>query len=201
MNQFFLSHDMIDSEATMVYSTAYNSNLQNTNCFTLSSSQSQGFAWNQDLFASQYQQMCKVVYDGHEDSLEGLMEYIRKNTKRQPRWNRFAEDDGMKYDDDDEALTDCEVEVDEEEISEPRCGSWGFFSRSHSGHSLHPRVSEELNRPRRISERSLSFVSDSKNGNYNRCDTAIVEVESDTPENNHLKWLVGIGKNELQGDR
>lgn len=192
---------MIDSEATMVYSTAFNSSLQNTNCFTLSSSQSQGFAWNQDLFASQYQQMCKVVYDGHEDSLESLMEYIKKNTKKQPSWSRFAEGDGMKYDDDDEALTDCEADPEESEINPPRYGSWRFFSRSHSGYTLHPRVSEELNRPRRISERSLSFVSDSKNGNYNRCDTAVVEVESDTPENNHLRWLVGLGNGRLEANR
>lgn len=154
---------MLRSEATMVYSTAYNCSPQTTNSFTVSCSESQGFAWNQDLFASQYQQMCKVVYDGHQDSLDGLLEYIRKS-----RAGRYDEDG-------DEAVTECE----DGEIE------WKFFD---------PKVCEELNRPRRISERSISFVSDSKNGSFNKCDTADIEVESDTPENNHLRWLLTVGK-------
>lgn len=194
----------------MVYSTAYNASLQNTNNFTISSSQSQGFSWNQDLFASQYQQMCKVVYDGHEDTMDDLIEYIKENYKKlsssntrqqtfsSNRMNEMShshsfgdegDDDDINYDDDDEALTDCEGEV-EDEGSYIRQSGLRFLSRSNSGFSLHPRISEEFNRPRRISERSISFVSDSKNGNYNRSDTAVIDVESDTPENNHLKWLI-----------
>ncbi|GAV52109.1 hypothetical protein ZYGR_0AG01000 [Zygosaccharomyces rouxii] len=182
-----LSPEMVSSEATMVYSTAYNSNLQTSNSFTVSSSESQGFAWNQDLFASQYQQMCKVVYDGHEDTLDGLMEYIRRHNGSGN--NVGGATVAFKYDEDgDEALTDCENENNEEEDEElepSRSSEWKFF---------HPKVCEELNRPRRISERSLSFVSDSKNGSFNRCDTAVIEVDSDTPENNHFKWLLTVGK-------
>ncbi|CAR26129.1 hypothetical protein ZYGR_0E01120 [Zygosaccharomyces rouxii] len=180
-----LSPEMLSSEATMVYSTTYNSNLQTTNNFTVSSSESQGFAWNQDLFASQYQQMCKVVYDGHEDTLDGLMEYIRRHSGSSN--NAGGNTAAFKYNEDgDEALTDCENNEEEDAEFEPtRLSEWRFF---------HPKVCEELNRPRRISERSLSFVSDSKNGSFNRCDTAVIEVDSDTPENNHLKWLLTAGK-------
>lgn len=202
---------MINNEASMVYSTAYNASLQSTSNFTISSSQSQGFSWNQDLFASQYQQMCKVIYDGHEDTMDGLIEYIKENYKKfstsNTRQHAFSssrmseishshhfgndddDDDDVNYDDDDEALTDCEGEA-EDEGSYSRQRGLRFLSRSNSGFSLHPRISEEFNRPRRISERSISFVSDSKNGNYNRSDTAVIDVESDTLENNHLKWLI-----------
>lgn len=174
---------MRESETCMVYSDAYHSNSPNTNNFSLASSQSQGFTWNQDLFASQYQQMCKVVYDGHEDTLEGLIETIKEKYKL--LGSHCAEDDDkMVYEDDDEALTDCE----NDEFSHNR--TLRFFRRSNSGYSLRPRISEEFNRPRRISERSISFVSDSKNGNYNRSDIAVIDVEADTPENNHLKWLI-----------
>lgn len=183
----------------MVYSTAYNMDLQTTSSFTVSSSQSQGFSWNQDLFASQYQQMCRVVYDGHEDTLEGLLEYIRRRSGSGRSSSSgaaaaaaaaAATAAASKYDEEgDEALTDCENE-EENEVQEREMGMestgltrWRLF---------HPRVFEELNRPRRISERTLSFVSDSKNGTYNRCDTAVVEVESNTPENNHLKWLLDV---------
>lgn len=174
----------------MVYSGAYHSSLQNTNNFTVGSSQSQGFTWNQDLFASQYQQMCKVVYDGHEDSIGGLVERIKEEYKMLSRqrssFSGASDDFDCEEDmgDDDEALVDCEGYY----ISHRRAGGVRFFHRSDSGSST--RFAEEFNRPRRISERSISFVSDSKNGNYNRSDIAVIEVESDTPENNHLRWLI-----------
>ena len=183
MSRCFLSKLMRESETCMVYSGAYHSNLPNTNNFSIASSQSQGFTWNQDLFASQYQQMCKVVYDGHEDTLEELIETIKEKYKL--LGSHCAEDDDkMVYEDDDEALTDCE----NDEFNHGR--TLRFFRRSNSGYSLRPRISEEFNRPRRISERSISFVSDSKNGKYNRSDIAVIDVEADTPENNHLKWLI-----------
>ncbi|QLQ79179.1 hypothetical protein HG537_0B05260 [Torulaspora globosa] len=189
MSRCFLSEQMISSEALLVYSGTYHSSLQNTNNFTVGSSQSQGFTWNQDLFASQYQQMCKVVYDGHEDSINGLIESIKEKYKllemsRQGSGEEIERDEDM--DDDDEALVDCEGYY----MTHRRARGVRFFHRSDSGSSTHPQFAEEFNRPRRISERSISFVSDSKNGNYNRSDIAVIEVESDTPENDHLRWLI-----------
>ncbi|QLL31665.1 hypothetical protein HG536_0B05300 [Torulaspora globosa] len=195
MSRCFLSEQMIGSEALMVYSGAYHSSVQNTNNFTVGSSQSQGFTWNQDLFASQYQQMCKVVYDGHEDSIGGLVESIKEKYKMlelSRQRSSFSKTSGEEVDcdeemeDDDEALVDCDGYY----ISHRRARGVRFFNRSDSGSSTHPHFAEEFNRPRRISERSISFVSDSKNGNYNRSDIAVIEVESDTPENNHLRWLI-----------
>lgn len=183
MSRLFVSKPMRDSETCMVYSSTYHSSLQNANNFTLASSQSQGFNWNQDLFASQYQQMCKVVYDGYEDTLEGLIETIKEKYKLLQSYYG-EEDEKIASEDDDEVLTDCE----NDEYNHSR--SPRVVRRSDSGGSLRPRITEEFNRPRRISERSISFVSDSKNGNYNRSDVAVIDVETDSPENNYLKWLV-----------
>lgn len=213
MSWSFLSKEMLDSEASMVYSSAYGGNIANMNSFTISSSRSQGFCWNQDLFASQYQQMCKVVYDGHEDTIEGLIESLKdnynkiKNEKARQQGffgnrkhatcnsHRFTgecsddeQEDGdqdMNYEDEDEALTDCE-----EEVSSRIQNRGSFASRSNSGYSMHPIILERFNRPRRISERSMSFVSDSKHGTYDRSECADIDVEEDTAENRHLKWLV-----------
>lgn len=179
----------------MVYSGAYHSSLQNTNNFTVASSQSQGFTWNQDLFASQYQQMCKVVYDGHEDSINGLVETIKERykmletTRQRTSFSKTSEaesDYDEQLEDSDEALVDCEGYY----TGRGRPKGVRFSNRSDSGSFMHPHFAEEFNRPRRISERSISFVSDSKNGNYHRSDIAVIEVESDTPENNHLRWLI-----------
>ncbi|CCK69477.1 Ugx2p KNAG_0C03730 [Huiozyma naganishii CBS 8797] len=58
-------------------------------CFCISTSQSQGFSWNQDLFASQYQQSFKVEYDGHEDSIDKLIDMSsNKFTQSHLYWGR-----------------------------------------------------------------------------------------------------------------
>lgn len=190
MSRRFLSEQMISSEAPIVYSGAYHSSFQHTNNFTIVSSQSQGFTWNQDLFASQYQQMCKVVYDGHEDNIDALIETIQEKYKLVESSRRKSGDDNVDCDeeleDSDEVLVDCEGCY----MGHGRPKGVRFFSRSDSGSSMYPQFAEEFNRPRRISERSISFVSDSKNGNYNRSGIAVIDVESDTPENNHFRWLI-----------
>lgn len=168
-NSLLLSKGMLDSETALVYSTTFTMSSNSASHFTLSSSQSQGFSWNQDLFASQYQQMCKVVYDGHEDTLEKLISKLQSciaTFERRQSYNDvnyFSE----VFDEDEEA----------EELQD-------------SGYVLHHRLSDEINRPRRRSERSISFVSDSKNGSYRKTDTIVIDVEEDTPENKHLRSLV-----------
>lgn len=213
MRWMFLSKSMLESEAPMVYSSAYGSGLRNVNSFTVSSSQSQGFSWNQDLFASQYQQMCKVVYDGHEDTIDGLIASIkekcgkidsgkaRQNSvfvgggRRSTETSHWLaggysnnEEEGNNQDEDgDEALTDFE---EDEEAMEGYLHENRPAFRSDCGLSLYPMMSEQFNRPRRISQRSISLVSDSKNGNYDRSECANIDMEEDTPENQHFKWLI-----------
>lgn len=69
-----LSKTMLDSEKPIVYSVmsdSYNNyEFINPKCkmFSVTVSQSQGFLWNQDLFASQYQQNYKVAYDSMADT-------------------------------------------------------------------------------------------------------------------------------------
>lgn len=65
-------------ESPLVYATSLSSE---TPLYTLASTDSQGFTWNQDLFASQYQQNCNVVFDAHEDSFEHLNELLQKDDK------------------------------------------------------------------------------------------------------------------------
>lgn len=67
---------MEDKEKLIVYSNTssvftYSAEIRPN--FKISVSQSQGFAWNQDLFATQYQQSYKVVYDAHEDNFDELI--------------------------------------------------------------------------------------------------------------------------------
>lgn len=71
-----LSKTMLNSEKPIVYSLISDSSYYNEDTndndtgiyrrykmFSVTVSQSQGFLWNQDLFASQYQQNHKVEYD------------------------------------------------------------------------------------------------------------------------------------------
>ncbi|SCU93526.1 LAMI_0E14686g1_1 [Lachancea mirantina] len=157
-----LSRAMMSSETPVVYSMTFNSPSDTSAHYILSSSESQGFHWNQDLFASQYQQMCKVVYDGHEDELELLLQKVRDTVERHDEPPRYHD----VFDRDNE-------DIESEDTLVRR------------------RLSEEMTRPRRRSERSISFVSDSKNGHYRRAETVVIDVETDTPENLHLKSLVG----------
>ncbi|KAG0668521.1 hypothetical protein C6P45_004617 [Maudiozyma exigua] len=77
-----LSRTMLNSEKPIVYSlisdsSYYNEDLNGNDTgiyprykmFSVTVSQSQGFLWNQDLFASQYQQNHKVEYDSMAQSI------------------------------------------------------------------------------------------------------------------------------------
>lgn len=75
---------MEDKEKLIVYSNTssvftYSAEIRPN--FKISVSQSQGFAWNQDLFATQYQQSYKVVYDAHEDNFDELILKIKGKLK------------------------------------------------------------------------------------------------------------------------
>ncbi|SCU92481.1 LANO_0E01068g1_1 [Lachancea nothofagi CBS 11611] len=147
-----LSSAMISCETPVVYAARYG----DIPHFTVCSSESQGFDWNQDIFASQYQQMCKVVYDGHEDCVDELLSQD---------WNCELHDSPDVFDDENQDVSS----QDELRVR---------------------RVSQVLMRPRRRSERSLSFVSDSKNGHYQRAETVVIDVEENTEENRRLKRLI-----------
>ncbi|SCU89254.1 LADA_0E14466g1_1 [Lachancea dasiensis] len=148
-----ISDAMLCSETPVAYAMSFG----DTPHYTVSTSQSQGFAWNQDIFASQYQQMCKVVYDGHEDCVEELLA---------SSWHYEAPDSaGAVFDEEDQDMTP---------LDEIRAR----------------RLSQVLARPRRRSERSLSFVSDSKNGHYQKTEVIVVNVEEETEENRRLRVLI-----------
>lgn len=100
-----LSHAMKENEIPIVYSTTHNEiikdetqvDLCKENTFEycyhyyIALSRAQGFQWNQDLFATQYQQNYQVEYDGNEDSINddtNLLESqneVYLNQKRQYR--------------------------------------------------------------------------------------------------------------------
>ncbi|AET39738.1 Ugx2p Ecym_4718 [Eremothecium cymbalariae DBVPG len=175
----FLSDCMLQSEKFVAYSTPFATDpySQSSMCqFTISSSESQGFSWNQDIFASQYQQLCKVIYDGHVDSVEKLIEQIT------PPLN---EDENLYTD----VFQDDELDQD---------GRYGDDFSCYNDSPTHRinfdewrnRVSWELNKPRRRSERSISFVADSKNGTFRAADVVVIDVKSATPENARLKELL-----------
>lgn len=65
----FLSPSMISNEKHTVYEL-HNGMGYNTPSFSISLKESQGFSWNQDLFASQYQQQSSAVYDDDDDDVE-----------------------------------------------------------------------------------------------------------------------------------
>ena len=77
-----ISDAMVKSETPVVYAMAFAAPISESVHYIVSSSQSQGFAWNQDIFASQYQQMCRVVYDGHEDQIDTVLERVRALAQR-----------------------------------------------------------------------------------------------------------------------
>lgn len=62
----FLSPSMISNEKHTVYEL-HSGIGYNTPSFSISLKESQGFSWNQDLFASQYQQQSNAFYDDDED--------------------------------------------------------------------------------------------------------------------------------------
>ncbi|CCC67976.1 hypothetical protein NCAS_0A14180 [Naumovozyma castellii] len=162
MSRAYLSASMRESETSLAYSLNegyFNHSYKSPSVFCVSSSHSQGFAWNQDLFASQHQQLCKVIYDGHVDNMTNLIATIRDYIPNKRKPNRYRD-----------TLYDEDESEDEEEESD-----YYYYL---------------MNRSRRKSEHSISFKSDSKTGKYQKNETTYVEVESNTPENEHLRWLL-----------
>ncbi|CEP62589.1 Ugx2p LALA0_S05e08988g [Lachancea lanzarotensis] len=158
-----VSESMKASETPVVYSVTVGDSPH----YTLATSQSQGFAWNQDIFASQYQQMCKVVYDGHEDCIDDLLTF-----------DRSGSGSGLAY-----------------EVQHLSGGSDVFEEDDEQDQTTHDelrvrRMSHVLMRPRRRSERSVSFVSDSKNGRFHKTEVIAVDVEEDTEENREWKRIL-----------
>lgn len=218
---------MEDKEKLIVYSNAssafaYSAEIRPN--FKISVSQSQGFAWNQDLFATQYQQAYKVVYDAHEDDLNELISKIRGKlqAKARKRGRMNAKAKGSRTA---RARREAPVLEDSDEGEGGHCqriqvlvghefprGSlykpvWSQDPHSEDNDSASESESNRdvdvfdgmpysrmavMDRPRRKSERSISFVEDSKTGDYRYHigQVDVVEVDSDTPENNHLKWLI-----------
>jgi len=62
----FLSPSMISNEKHTAYEL-HNGYGFNAPAFSISLKESQGFSWNQDLFASQYQQQSSAIYDDDDD--------------------------------------------------------------------------------------------------------------------------------------
>jgi hypothetical protein len=58
---------MIKDEKHMVYELHRGRVYSDTPVYSISLRESQGFTWNQDLFASQYQQQSAIVYDDDDD--------------------------------------------------------------------------------------------------------------------------------------
>ncbi|SCU81477.1 LAME_0B07272g1_1 [Lachancea meyersii CBS 8951] len=152
-----VSQSMRQSETPVVYAMTFGDSPH----YTISTSQSQGFAWNQDIFASQYQQMCKVVYDGHEDCVDEL---LARDWRFSDAQNAYTPSDVFEQDEDQDMTSHDELRA--------------------------RRMSQVLMRPRRRSERSVSFVSDSKNGRFQKTEVILVDVDEDTEENRRLRWLV-----------
>lgn len=91
-NRNMLSSAMLANETPIVYTTTHNEivredkycghdidsddyhNYEYHYHYYITTSQSQGFFWNQDLFVTQYQQNFQVEYDGHEDSIENIID-------------------------------------------------------------------------------------------------------------------------------
>ncbi|CAI4037741.1 hypothetical protein SMKI_04G0720 [Saccharomyces mikatae IFO 1815] len=223
---------MEDKEKLIVYSNSssvftYSAEIRPN--FKISVSQSQGFAWNQDLFATQYQQSYKVVYDAHEDDFDDLITKIKDNLQ-----SSFNKKDKMKSKSkfttiakkNKEGPVCVEERIDDDSNSEhyqriqmvdshefprrnPYTPVWDHDLQSDENDSTSEEENEHdvdmvggtqasyvtvavMDRPRRKSERSISFVEDSKTGDYRyqigKVD--VVEVDSDTPENKHIKWLI-----------
>ncbi|CAI1891591.1 hypothetical protein SEUBUCD646_0D00820 [Saccharomyces eubayanus] len=217
---------MKNKEKLIVYSNAssafaYSAEIRPN--FKISVSQGQGFAWNQDLFATQYQQAYKVVYDAHEDDLNELISKIRgklqAKARKRSRINAKAKGGRSAKTRREAAVLEDSDEGDDRQYQriqvlvghefprgslykpvwsqDPHSGDNDSASESESSHDVdvfggmsYSKMAE-MDRPRRKSERSISFVEDSKTGDYRYHigQVDVVEVDSDTPENNHLKWL------------
>ncbi|EDO17056.1 hypothetical protein Kpol_530p26 [Vanderwaltozyma polyspora DSM 70294] len=192
----YISESMLNSETLVAYSFAASgfTNLENDH-FIVSLSHSQGFAWNQDLFASQYQQMCKVVYDGHNDNMDKLLDYIKLKTEEvknssTPIENTNRENDLKNFyhenDNTSSDVIDCAIEDDSKSLESNEVDT---RHRRRSNSFLISKIRAEVTRPRRKSGRSVSFVSDSKNGNYSRNKITEIDINGESKENLKYKWL------------
>ncbi|EHN03376.1 Ugx2p [Saccharomyces cerevisiae x Saccharomyces kudriavzevii VIN7] len=221
---------MEDKEKLIVYSNAssvfaYSAEIRPD--FKISVSQGQGFAWNQDLFATQYQQSYKVVYDAHEDDFDQLIRKIkgklRATAKKRGKMKvkaKFTRTTKPRREAPVHAAEGSDEDGDSDRYQRIQVLEGHEFPRGNTykpvwAHDLHsdendsaieggdnqdidmtgdtpyPRMAV-VDRPRRKSERSISFVEDSKTGDYRYHigQVDVVEVDSDTPENNHLKSLI-----------
>ncbi|CDO94980.1 unnamed protein product [Kluyveromyces dobzhanskii CBS 2104] len=141
--------------------------------YVISMAHSQGFDWNQDLFATRYEQMCQVVYDGHVDKIEAVIADLK--CEEEAIEETIPEDGDEKMDDD--------------------SGTASVYSSDRNSHSRHSpqvyrRISDTFVRPRRKSDRSISFSADREQGNFQRTEVTIIDVESDTLENRSLRNLI-----------
>ncbi|CCH60296.1 hypothetical protein TBLA_0C05000 [Henningerozyma blattae CBS 6284] len=126
----FLSKNMKNNESVLAYASTCTFNDKSI-AFTISSIESQGFTWNQDIFATQYQQTCNVVYDANEDTPEKLIELIEyynydkdviKRLKSRPR--RRSDDHTLSLKNDQNLnryyvgeIVEIDVESDEDELN------------------------------------------------------------------------------------
>lgn len=72
----FLSSSMIQDEKHLVYELHGGRGFVDSPAYSISLRESQGFTWNQDLFASQYQQQSAIIYDeenGDDDDDDALV--------------------------------------------------------------------------------------------------------------------------------
>ncbi|BAP72422.1 protein UGX2 [Kluyveromyces marxianus] len=168
MRELYLSSSMLASETGIAYevSDSYSSRRHGSEDngkiqYVISMAHSQGFDWNQDFFATRYEQMCQVVYDGHVDSVESVIEELKSRG--------------------------C---LDEEESSSDADGGMSESPVDVLSIQKYRRISDAFIRPRRKSDRSISFSADREQGNFKRAEVIVIDVESDTPENRVLKSLV-----------
>lgn len=142
-------------EVTDSFSYRHGGNDYEEVCYIISIAHSQGFDWNQDLFATRYEQMCQVVYDGHVDTMEAMKEQLGNH------------------------------ELDEEEDDD----TFGL-SKGYMRYNSRRNFSDTLVRPRRKSDRSISFSADREQGTFRRTEVTIIDVDSDTQENKDLKCIL-----------
>lgn len=157
MREFYLSSSMLESETGIAYevtdgyASRFSSKDPTRTQYVVSITHSQGFDWNQDLFATRYEQMCQVIYDGHVDTMQSLIENLAEK-----------------------------AESDEEESSHTESSEY-----QHSPGSR--RMSSVLLKPRRKSDRSISFSADREQGTFRKTEVTVIDVESDTQENRTLR--------------
>ncbi|CCE63783.1 hypothetical protein TPHA_0F03020 [Tetrapisispora phaffii CBS 4417] len=142
----------------LVYSDRMSERLEESNHYLITVSSSEGFKWNQDIFASQYQQSYRVVYDGYDDSYDDLLESFEAKLKQ--------------------------IEVDDIDG-----GTWPPYNQADIIDDLLFRLQSQLRRSRRKSVHSISFLSDSKTGNFSKQIPVHISIDEETNEDDYFKWL------------